>query len=396
MGNTVTLDVETTIKNRGHPFTPENFMVSYSAKINNESSVFKHYIQPDFLTFLRETVAKATLIVGFNFKFDLHWMCRYGIRVRYDCSIWDVSIAEFVLTGQEAVMISLDDVLISYGIETKVDKVKEYWELGIDTPDIPYEILEEYNNGDVDKTYQAFLMQCDIANEKQKTLILLQGADLRTLQAAEFCGIKFDVDKCVALRQQYADELTNLKEALSTYIPNDLPAECTFNWDSGDQLSALIYGGTITYEWRTEEEAVYKSGDKKGTSYLKGTWHSHVQSFPKRFNPLERSAVKKCLVPDYNGPMYYQVDDPTLKQLKTNKNENKQLLVLLDEVAKKGQVLKMMETFLKHFTEFGWEDNLVHGQYNQNIARTGRLSSSKPNMQNAPAEIDALLISRYD
>lgn len=393
---TVTLDVETTTKNRGHPFTPENFMVSYSVKINDEPTIFKYYTQPDFLSFLREVLSKATLVVGFNIKFDLHWLCRYGIRIRYGCSIWDVSLAEFVITGQEAVMVSLDDVLLSYGIETKVDKVKEYWNLGIDTPDVPYEVLEEYNNGDVDKTYEAFLLQSEFASDKQKTLILLQGADLRTLQAAEFCGIKFDVDKCVALRQQYVDELKALKESLQKYVPDTIPEQCTFNWDSGDQLSALLYGGEITYEWRTEEEAIYKSGDKKGTPYLKGTWHSHVQSFPKRFNPLERSAVKKCLVPGYVGTMYYQVDDPTLKQLKSNKNENRQLLVLLDEVAKKGQILKMMETFLNHFTEYGWENNIVHGQYNQNIARTGRLSSSKPNMQNTPGEVDALLISRYD
>jgi DNA polymerase I-like protein with 3'-5' exonuclease and polymerase domains len=42
-----------------------------------------------------------------------------------------------------------------------------------------------------------------------------------------------------------------------------------------------------------------------------------------------------------------------------------------------------------------WGDYL-HGQYNQVVARTGRLSSSQPNLQNQPAEVDQYIISHYD
>ena len=42
-----------------------------------------------------------------------------------------------------------------------------------------------------------------------------------------------------------------------------------------------------------------------------------------------------------------------------------------------------------------WETNVLHGQLNQCVARTGRLSSSKPNLQNFDGEIKQLFGSRY-
>ena len=37
----------------------------------------------------------------------------------------------------------------------------------------------------------------------------------------------------------------------------------------------------------------------------------------------------------------------------------------------------------------------LHGQYNQCVAATGRLSSSAPNMQNFSGDVDQLPMSRY-
>ena len=43
----------------------------------------------------------------------------------------------------------------------------------------------------------------------------------------------------------------------------------------------------------------------------------------------------------------------------------------------------------------GWTNNLLHGQLNQCVAKTGRLSSSKPNLQNFDSEIKSLFTTRY-
>ena len=50
----------------------------------------------------------------------------------------------------------------------------------------------------------------------------------------------------------------------------------------------------------------------------------------------------------------------------------------------------------KLITEMNWEYGKIHGQLNQCVARTGRLSSSKPNLQNFDSEIKNLFGSRYE
>jgi len=45
--------------------------------------------------------------------------------------------------------------------------------------------------------------------------------------------------------------------------------------------------------------------------------------------------------------------------------------------------------------EQNWKRNMIYGQLNQCVARTGRLSSSKPNLQNFDGEIKTLFYSRY-
>jgi hypothetical protein len=391
----LTLDFETPIKNKGHPFTPGNKAVSYSYKKGNAEPVFRKNTHPAFLTELKKVLSTTSLIIGFNFKFDLQHLWNLGASLPDKVRIWDCQIAEFILTGQTTPFESLDSCLEKYGLPLKQDRVKEYWEAGVDTADIPEDILEEYNNLDVDLTYELYKLQWELCSEKQRKLIILDCLDTITLATAERSGYLFDTTTCVENCVVYEKQLAEIEAELSNYLPKEIPPECTFNWASGDHLSALIYGGSIIFEWRTEEPATYKSGPNKGQEYLKGKWHEAVVEFTPRFIPVKNTMVKKCKDVLYEGTLFYQVDDPTLKQLKTRRKDDKRLLELLDMSAKKGKVLEMFKQFLNLFNKYGWENNLVHGQYNQTIARTGRLSSKEPNMQNTPPEIDELLVSRY-
>ena len=80
------------------------------------------------------------LIVGFNFKFDYHWLHNNGVDLRGK-RIWDCQSAHYILTNQSHIFPSLNDVLSHYGLPLKLDIVKtEYWDRGITTSDIPWDI----------------------------------------------------------------------------------------------------------------------------------------------------------------------------------------------------------------------------------------------------------------
>jgi DNA polymerase I-like protein with 3'-5' exonuclease and polymerase domains len=391
----VILDVETTTKNKGHVFDPQNFLVSYALKIDDEPTIWKYYTDIDFLDVLRQALSRCSRFVNFACKFDLLWIRRVlNWTPPPDCVIWDVQLGEFILSGQTLSYASLDDTLKSYGLDPKEDKVKEYWELGIDTPDIPIEILKPYNIRDVEAIYEVLPLQQQALNEKQRSLVLLEGEDMKTLMEAEWNGAKWDYEGADYALRCYKDDLDVIDQKLWTFIPEE--AKAYFNWNSGDDLSLLIYGGNGSYPYATEEPAVYKTGEKKGQAYVKRSWHTKEISFPLRFKPLEGTTVKKCLAPTYKGTLFYETNEPTLKQLKSRRKEDKDLLDLLDKRAKVSKVVEMLESMHKLMTTLRWQDNLIHGQYNQNVARTGRLSSSRPNLQNCPEELDKLLLTRYE
>ena len=60
---------------------------------------------------------------------------------------------------------------------------------------------------------------------------------------------------------------------------------------------------------------------------------------------------------------------------------------------------KRMSTYYFGLTkltdQMNWKKGKIHGQLNQCVAKTGRLSSSKPNLQNFDGEIKTLFTSQY-
>jgi DNA polymerase I-like protein with 3'-5' exonuclease and polymerase domains len=320
---------------------------------------------------------------------------RNGIEIPDHIKIYDVQIAEHIITGQTSGMVSFNEVLEKYGVAQKLDVVKGYWEQGISTEDIPIKILEEYNNDDAEKPLVVRKIQIGLLSEKQLQLLYQQGQDLLVLARTELNGVKFDLSRAKVDHEKYREKLELVERELTKFLPN-MPNNVAFNWDSGDQLSALLYGGTIEYDYCTEEEAIYKSGDRKGEAYIKRNWFKQPIEFPRRFDPLPKSEVKKTKEDPNATTRYYQVDDPTLRQLRSRTKEGKQLLSYLADKAKYSKIVETFDSIIyKHIERYQWGDYL-HGQYNQTVARTGRLSSSKPNMQNSDESIDALLISRYD
>lgn len=387
------LDVETTTFNSGHPFDPRNRMVSYSYRTDTEPASFHYYSDPDFKSCLVDLYANALEIIGFNIKFDIHWSRNLGVSIRPGTRVWDCQLAEFILSGQTASYISLNETLDSYGLELKHDLVKDYWDKGIDTLDIPVDILEEYNNYDVEGTYQVYLQQQALMTKEQINLCYLMGQDLLTLQAAEYAGIKFDHEKAQKKLNELSEVCNQLEKDLLQFVPTG--PGFSFNFDSGDHLSCLLYGGTLEYVYAIPKEATYKTGPNTGQTYTKNSWHTSQITFPVRFKPIDGTEIKKTLELPKESLHLYQTDVPTLKQLSTRSAENRSILKALLTRSDKVKVKEMIESVINKINQMNWQDNYIHGQFNQNVVVTGRLSSSGPNLQNTPPELDELLVSRY-
>ena len=121
MNNVLVLDSETTVTNKGHPFTMDNKLVVVGV-LDLDRNVKTLYW--DDYTGLQDRIDSASLLVGFNIKFDLHWLRRVGICIdllRH--RIWDCQLAEFILTGQRNPYPSLDAVASKYDLGSKLDVV---------------------------------------------------------------------------------------------------------------------------------------------------------------------------------------------------------------------------------------------------------------------------------
>lgn len=394
--NYTVLDCETTTHNKGHPFDPRNKLISYAYKNSSESSVsFVYFSDPSYHRGLSILPNKSCVLVGFNFKFDLHWMSSLeGHPAGIENPIWDCQLAEHVYTGQKAQFISLNECLERYNLETKIDVVKELWESGVQTDEIAVNILQEYNCWDVIQTEKLFLVQQRLLSDEQKRLVYLLGEDLKVLASIERSGLLFDVEGATKALADYKQVVLEVEEKLNKYLPDIKYGK--YNWDSGDHLSCFLYGGTLNFDYSTSVDSVYKSGEKKGLPYVKNSWSVEQVIFNGYFKPLENSETKKTKDKPEATTKFYQTDMPTLQSLKGGGKEGKDILCLLQARSETQKLVEMLESLFKQFTEKQWEHNLVHGQYNQNVAVTGRLSSSGPNMQNIPPSIDQFFITRYD
>ena len=162
----LTIDVETTTSNKGNPFDKTNKLCYVGMKwldIDNVDII--DYLTGDketYRTYIQDVINKAEMLVGFNIKFDLHWLLNIGIDLSNVNNIWDCQIAQFMLHSQRNPYNSLNDALEEYNIPLKEDKVKEYWEQGVDTPYIPKEIIMSYLKWDVKSTELVYLKQREI------------------------------------------------------------------------------------------------------------------------------------------------------------------------------------------------------------------------------------------
>lgn len=355
--NTLTFDFECNTIAKGNPYCKEGKAVCLGYKVENTPT----YCIFDF-NGLNKDVFTSSLCVAFNAKFDIGWLRRIGFTLPKQ--VWCVQLAEYFLSRQTLAWLSLEECAQRYGIPGKLDVVKtQYWDKNIDTDQIPPEILSDYCRQDVDLTYTIFCKQQEefAKHPKLYRLFKLACQDLLVLQEMEWNGLVYDESICAKRAEECRAAMQEHLALLAGVYPG-----VPINFNSGDQLSAFLYGGTI-YEDVKIPDGFYKTGLKKGQPKWKNGVVEHA--LPRMVEPLPKSEMKK--------PGLFATDEGTLRKLKGP--FAKKFVEPLLTIAKLDKLIgTYYEGLPKQNKEMRWSPNIIHGQLNQCVTATGRLSASKP------------------
>jgi DNA polymerase-1 len=269
-------------------------------------------------------------------------------------------LVEFLLAGQSRRRsYSLAALCDHYNLESKLDVVKTYWERGIQTYDVPKDLIETYCLDDCTKTLAICEYQMDLVAEYgMEKLVDLQNEYTHSLMEMETNGFAFDMERAMEIYKEHKEQCVSIQQSVRdmVHIPK-------FNLDSTQQLACLLYGGDLKIKWT--EPATFKSGK---------VYNKHFEEVVVR-KPIwikkKRTTEKKTL---------------TALTCRTNmQRELKKLLIRYSEVKKVANTL-LNKTGEKGLTKKVQVDGKIHPSFNQCIARTGRLTSSNPNSQNLPRD----------
>jgi hypothetical protein len=309
---------------------------------------------------------QADLLVGVNIKFDLLWeLCRTNRDLerflKDGGKIWCCQYAEYLLRAQHPKwqMCSMNDMAIAHGGTTKIDIVKEMWNDGINTPDIPKDLLIDYlvgteaeyrNGGDIGNTELIYLAQIKQAEKLGMMTMIQERMDgLLATTFMEFFGLRVDTDFAKSyLKQQQAAQLVAEKE-LAGFIP-ELPVGLTFNWNSNIHKSALIYGGAVKYE----RSVAYRESDDEGADWAR---KNEVERQPL-FDKLPRCVMGSPL--HFRDDLWWLDDDKTHQDV--NKGGKNKGAPKFKNVTVKGELKKRLTDFIFDFKGYTKPDAKWKGE----------------------------------
>lgn len=380
----MTFDTENTgaLRNKANPFDPRNECVLLSYR---DPDVGTTSIDPIDMDEFRQKVDTTDWIIGFNLKYDMHWGRRYGVSFKGK-KLWDVQLVHFILTGQKNAYPSLNEVAEYYGLPCKLDVVKtEYWEVGLDTDQVPWDILLEYCEHDVWLTEQCARRQMQEyrnCSRQLQTTIRVALDDLHALQEMEWNGFYYNQNRSFEEASVLLERAGEIKQSLGTLTNT---AELNINWGSTDQVSAVLYGGTIK---RIENETyLFEYKDPRKQPVQKTRKVEKFYELPRIVAPAKGSELKKEGV--------WATNEGALRSLKANKR----VKVVIDLLLELAKLDKLVDTYFlgmpKKIEEYGWSDSFIHTNLSSCVTKTGRLASGKPNLQNIPSPNKICFESRF-
>ncbi|AZF94926.1 DNA polymerase [Pectobacterium phage Phoria] len=318
-------------------------------------------------------------------------------------------------------------------------------------------------NGDIENTAISFYgQQAKLAEQGMTTMYWERCDSLLAFAYCEWFGLYVDRDVAEKNRQAQEAEIAELQKELYKLLPDDLPEELEFNWGSDYHMSALVYGGPVKYRHKVPYDPVqyvkydaylvdvngteqyidiadvpnpseyrwpvsrYKSGKNKGqakifridSDEIKLKWQDtsvilpglvNLQSLPagikERYVGKRAEFMGARTLCDGTTPVR-STSTEALKGLKNFVPEVGLMVKLAalekDTGAFYSRVEYNQDGSIKKETgllQFVGPDGIVHHSLNVTATVTGRLSASKPNMQQIPrdgtSKVKEMFASRF-
>lgn len=332
------------------PVRHESFMTGIELKTN---------ISPEFMHEQFERMNKSNIkYVLHNAKFDMHilwWML--GIKI---IPYWDTQIGSQLLNENESHKLK---VLYKKYVDNADEnsKVASFNSLfkGIEFNKVPPDVAYMYASFDPIMTYELYQFQYDFIDingkyckEKglERVAEVFRNIEMPLIQVVfemECTGVKIDTDLAEKLKAQY----TKHKDA----------AEVKFNLE------------------------IDKLNDKFDELMIKN---------PAAYNKLFKDGIRKVSIssPTQLAILFYDVLEFESPDKKSPRGTGEAILKsfnhpLVDSILEYRSMSKLLSTYIEAIPQhIAKRDNRLHANFNQYGAKTGRFSSSDPNLQNIPSQ----------
>lgn len=332
------------------PVRHESFMTGIELNTN----ISKEFMHEQF-----ERMNKSNIkYVLHNAKFDMHilwWML--GIKI---IPYWDTQIGSQLLNENEPHKLK---VLYKKYVDNADEnsKVASFNSLfkGIEFNKVPPDVAYMYASFDPIMTYELYQFQYDFIDingkyckEKglERVAEVFRNIEMPLIQVVfemECTGVKIDTDLAEKLKAQY----TKHKDA----------AEVKFNLE------------------------IDKLNDKFDKLMIKN---------PAAYNKLFKDGIRKVSIssPTQLAILFYDVLEFESPDKKSPRGTGEAILKsfnhpLVDSILEYRSMSKLLSTYIEAIPQhIAKRDNRLHANFNQYGAKTGRFSSSDPNLQNIPSQ----------
>jgi len=280
---------------------------------------------------LREILEDPTKeLIAHNGKFDTQWLRykhRFNIHLQFDTCIAHYLLDENSAHNLKQVASAYTDIgNYAHDFQAYEDRFNR----------APEELFYQYSCADADATYRLYTVFKSLLAEKKldKTFAMVMKFS-ESLTDVEYNGVKIDQDALAKLDQEMSKVLEDITHEIQSH--------------------------TVIREWEK------------------------IKDEPVVFNPNSNDMVREVLFDCLHLPVVKKtstgapsVDAETLEELA----QYHDLPELLLRYRKQS---KLLETYIRGYWKYISSDGKIHPNFNLVVARTGRLSSSNPNLQNLPS-----------